>query len=115
LTRVTFTGPPETSLPGYVCLVCLMLAKAAELAGHAPEWHKLRDDGRDGPVQVYPWRPGRYGQIREALVEGLSNMLPTDAGLVPLCWDHLASIETQTAPRVPPAGRIPPGLLKGRG
>lgn len=113
MTRTHFHGPPEKQIGG-ACLVCLMVARGAELDELAEQWEKLEADGQDMLQKWFEW-DGKRTLIRDAIVDGISDVLP-QAGLVPLCWDHLGGLTFPKTSRLfNGRGRIPPGLQRGRG
>lgn len=92
MTRTHFHGPPfvPEDTAG-LCLVCLMVARGAELDTLEAEWKTLEADGFDDDQKWFAWDPSRT-LIREAVCVGISDVLPAGTGLVPLCWDHLAGL-----------------------
>lgn len=112
MTRAHFHGPDDGAL-NERCLVCLMVARGAELDDTAEQWRKLEADGQDHEQKWFAWEPRTL--IRPAVVDGISDILPPGTGLVPLCWDHLAGLHYPRAGNG--AGRlaVPPGLRRGRG
>jgi hypothetical protein len=114
MTRVHFNGPPELIQMTEHCLVCLMVARGAELDALAEQWGPLEKDGHDATQKWFAWDSGRT-LIRDAVVYGISDVIP-QAGRVPLCWDHLAGLTfPKPSARLANGRGIPPGLLKGRG
>lgn len=114
MTDVHFQGPEPIELAG-LCLICVMICKAAEMECH-PEWQRLAEDGKPGQ-KWFPWEPHAktLPLMRPAVTDGVSDVMP-QLGRVPVCWDHLATITVTRLPRVAPAnGPLPPGLLKGKG
>jgi hypothetical protein len=112
VTRTHFHGPGDADSLDGLCLVCLMVARGAELDDLSEQWGKLERDGQDHEQKWFAW-DGTRTLIRAAVVDGISDVLP-QAGLVPLCWDHLAGL---TYPKRGDGRRIavPPGLHRGRG
>lgn len=111
MTRTHFHGPdPDGPIDLYAsCLVCLMVARGAELDALEDEWKHLEADGQDELQKWFEW-DGRRTLIREAVVDGISDVLP-QAGRVPLCWDHLAGLMLpKPVSRLANGGRPPPGL-----
>lgn len=118
MTRTHFHGPGEADALEGLCLVCLMCARGAELDATEDEFTALERDGHDDRQHWFPW-DGRGMLIRPAVVDGVSDILPPQVGLVPLCWDHLAGLTfSKAAPsrlQLPNGGPIPPGLRGKRG
>lgn len=113
MTRTHFHGPGDADALDGLCLVCLMVARGAELDETAEQWNKLEKDGQDALQKWFAW-DGARTLIRPAVVDGISDVLP-QAGLIPLCWDHLAGL---SYPKGRDNGRrimVPPGLQRGRG
>lgn len=111
MTRTHFHGPGK-DLDG-LCVVCLMVARGAELDELAEQWQKLEADGHDELQKWFEW-DGTRTLIREAVVKGISDVLP-QAGPIDLCWDHLGGL---TVPKAAGDGRrlvVPPGLRRGKG
>jgi hypothetical protein len=114
MTRTHFHGPGEADALEGLCLVCLMVARGAELDALAAEWEALERDRHDDRQKWFAW-DGARTLIREAVVDGISDVLP-QAGLIPLCWDHLGGLTMpKAASGLANGGKIPPGLLRGRG
>lgn len=116
MTRTHFSGPVEADALGGLCLVCLMVARGAELDATEEEWKRLEADGHDELQKWFPW-DGRGHLIRPAVVDGISDVLPPGSPLVPLCWDHLAGLmipKRQESRLFRQAGPVPPGLRRGR-
>lgn len=124
--RVHFHMPRELEAAGslhdaeLICLVCLMVARGQQLEYLRPAWEPAAQDGNREQQKWFPFDTGDTVDIREAVVMGVSDMLP-GAGRIPLCWDHLGGIIIQPVPEPKPAllqasGPLPPGLNgKGRG
>lgn len=116
MTRTHFHGPGEH--PGDLdgcCLICLMVARGAELDALEADWKALEADGLDGEQKWFLWEARTL--IRSAVVEGISDVLPPGSPLVPLCWDHLAGLmipRKQESRLFRNAGPPPPGLRRGR-
>ena len=115
MTRVHFNGPGGAEMLDGLCLVCLMVARGQELDDTQDEWQKLEADGQDELQKWYAW-DGARTLIRAAVVDGVSDILGPQIGLVPLCWDHLAGLTIpKRGSRLVNGGRLPPGLQRGRG
>lgn len=124
MARVHFHMPPELaecdSLEESrgICIVCLMVARGAQLDYGRKAWEQRAGDGKDEQAW-YAYQTEEPVDIRAAVVLGISDMIP-QAGLVPVCWDHLAGIVIKAAPPVPPAllqanGALPPEAFRGKG
>lgn len=116
MTRVHFAGPGDADALDGLCLVCLMVARGAELDEHEETWKRLEADGQDALQKWFEW-DGSRTLIRPAVTDGISDILPPGTGLVPLCWDHLAGLFVPK-PGDRRDGRrivVPPGLQRGRG
>jgi hypothetical protein len=112
MTHTHFSGPPQDDLDRG-CLVCLMLARGAELDAFEDQWTGLERDGHDDRQQWFAWKPDRT-LIRPAVVDGISDILP-GTGPVPLCWDHLAGLRIPKRPsQLANGGHFPPRRI-GRG
>lgn len=111
MTRTHFHGPGDADALDGLCLVCLMCARGAELDDVGEEWKRLEADGQDALQKWFKW-DGRRVLIRDAVVDGISDILGPQVGLVPLCWDHLGGLQL---PKPGTRLQVPDGLRRGRG
>lgn len=110
--EIRFCEPPEPPAGEDWCQFCLMLAKAALTRANRVQLEEIARDRKPG-VHWVPWnnkiilRPGRYHAFSD---------MPS-LGLLLLCWDHVAGIQIDGPPSLPPVAthELPPGLFKGRG
>ncbi|HEV2243556.1 MAG TPA: hypothetical protein VGR98_21095 [Streptosporangiaceae bacterium] len=115
MTRTHFHGPGDADALDGLCLVCLMVARGAELDETEDEWKRLEADGHDELQKWYAW-DGTRTLIRPAVTDGISDILGAQVGPVPLCWDHLGGLTLpKRGSRLANGGRLPPGLHRGRG
>lgn len=125
MARVHFHVPPEVAEAGRLeevdrlCRICLMVAKGAQLEHLRKLWEPRQADGKDEQAW-FIYDTGETLDIREAVVTGISDMMPGVP--MPVCWDHLAGIVLVKEPPAPrPAlmqanGALPPeAFRRGRG
>lgn len=122
MARVHFHMPPELAecgglgAAGQICLICLMVARGAQLDYLRTAWEPAAADGTDHQ-KWFMYDTGDTVDIREAVVVGVSDMMP--GLLMPVCWDHLAGITVRPAPQArrplfEAGGPLPPGLTNGK-